>query len=499
MNSEGTKKRKKFLLVSVSFLIAVFIISFVGTIHFSNVSLKVTSRYAIAAPTTSTDIHGIPSSLADLVEKLQPAVVNISTTKTVTSGGFQSPFNDPRFNRFFGGDEFFRRFFGDTPEREFKQRSLGSGFIISKDGYIFTNNHVVEKADTIVVKLSNGKEYNATVKGRDKNTDIALLKIEPDNGLPVVTLGDSSKLRVGDWVIAIGNPFGLSQTVTAGIVSAKGRVIGAGPYDDFIQTDASINPGNSGGPLFNLDGEVVGINTAIVAQGQGIGFAIPVDMAKDILSDLRTEGKVVRGWLGVQVQAITEDIAKNLQLEKAEGALVSDVFKGDPADKAGMKTGDVIIEIDGKIVKNTHELIKIVAGITVGERVKIKVLRDGKQKIFTVKVMERPESKDLTEDETPEGKEYLGMTVQAITPEIAEHFGLSNLKGVIIAQVQSGSPADEASIRSGDIIRQINKSEISSMKDYQEAMEKAVADSEDTVLVLIQRGKAKSFAVMRKQ
>jgi len=233
--------------------------------------------------------------------------------------------------------------------------------------------------------LSSGKEYDATVKGRDKNTDIALLKIEPEDDLPIVKLGDSSKLRVGDWVIAIGNPFGLSQTVTAGIVSAKGRVIGAGPYDDFIQTDASINPGNSGGPLFSLNGEVIGINTAIVAQGQGIGFAIPIDMAKDILPNLRTKGKVVRGWLGVSVQGITEDIAERLGLKTTEGALVSNVFKGDPAEKAGIKTGDVIAEIDGKIVRNTHELIKIVAGVTVGDKVKIKVLRDGKQKTSQLK------------------------------------------------------------------------------------------------------------------
>ncbi|MCD6487130.1 MAG: DegQ family serine endoprotease [Syntrophobacterales bacterium] len=495
MNSEKAKKRKRFLLVLVSFLVAVFMVSLVETIHFSTVSLKVSSHEAMAASTESM-IKGAPSSFADLVERLKPAVVNISTTKTITSGGFRSPLNDPRFNRFFGGDDFFKKFFGDMPEREFKQRSLGSGFIISEDGYIFTNNHVVEKADKIVVKLSSGKEYNATVKGRDKNTDIALLKIEPDNGLPVVKLGDSSKLRVGDWVIAIGNPFGLSQTVTAGIVSAKGRVIGAGPYDDFIQTDASINPGNSGGPLFSLDGEVVGINTAIVAQGQGIGFAIPIDMAKDVLPNLRTKGKVVRGWLGVSVQGITEDIAKNLKLKTAEGALVSDVFKGDPAEKAGIKAGDVIVEIDGKIVKNTHELIKIIAGVAVGEKVKIKVLRDGKKKTFTVKVTERPESKEQVGVESKEIGEFFGMTVQGITPEIAEHLGLPNITGVIIAQVKNGGPADEAGIQTGDIVRRINKSEISSLKDYQHVMAKA--GSADTVLVLIQRGKSKFFAVIRK-
>lgn len=495
MNSEKIKKRKKFLVILVSFLIGIFIVSIIQTLHLSTISIGVSSRDAVAASPAGT-IDGAPSSFADLVEALKPAVVNISTTKTITSGGFRSPLNDPRFDKFFGGDDFFKKFFGDVPERQFKQRSLGSGFIISKDGYIFTNNHVVEKADKIVVKLSNGKEYDATVKGRDKNTDIALLKIEPDNGLPVVSLGDSSQLRVGDWVIAIGNPFGLSQTVTAGIVSAKGRVIGAGPYDDFIQTDASINPGNSGGPLFSLDGTVVGINTAIIAQGQGIGFAIPIDIAKDILPNLRTKGKVVRGWLGVSVQGITEDIAKKLKLKTEEGALVSDVFKGDPADKAGIKTGDVIIEIDGKHVKNTHELIKIVAGITVGEKIRIKVLRDGTQKTFTVSVTERPESKELAGEEPEEVGKYFGMTVQGITPEIAEHLGLPNIAGVIITQVKDGGPADEAGVQTGDIIRRINNSEISSLEEYQSVM--AESASEDTILVLIQRGKSKFFAVIRK-
>jgi len=240
-----------------------------GTVPFSTLGFDIASRDAIAASTTELTGRA-PASFADLAERLKPAVVNISTTKTVATGGFRSPFNDPRLERFFGGDEFFKRFFGDIPEREFKQRSLGSGFIISEDGYIFTNNHVVEKADEIVVKLSNGKEYKATIKGKDQNTDIALLKIEPDNGLPVVTMGDSSKLRVGDWVIAIGNPFGLSQTVTAGIVSAKGRVIGAGPYDDFIQTDASINPGNSGGPLFQPErGGCGGSTRQLSHRGRG--------------------------------------------------------------------------------------------------------------------------------------------------------------------------------------------------------------------------------------
>ena len=498
MNSEkGTKQGRRFISLLGLFLIALFIISFAGTMHFSSLSFNMSSSDAVAAPAMEM-FSGTPVSFADLAERLKPAVVNISTTKTIATGRYRSPFSDPRFERFFGGDEFFKRFFGgDMGEREYKQRSLGSGFIISEDGYIFTNNHVVETADEIVVKLSSGKEYKATIKGKDKNTDIALLKIEPDNGLPVVTFGDSSKLRVGDWVIAIGNPFGLSQTVTAGIVSAKGRVIGAGPYDDFIQTDASINPGNSGGPLFNLRGEVVGINTAIVAQGQGIGFAIPIDMAKDILPNLKTKGKVIRGWLGVSVQGITEDIAKNLKLETEEGALVSDVFEGDPADKAGIRTGDVIIEVDGTGIKDTHELIKVVGRIDVGEKIKITVLRDGKRKTFRVTVTERPESSELAQGTRDEKSEaHLGITVQAITPEIAEHLDLADTNGVVVAQVETGSPADEAGLEGGDVILQINRSRITSLQDYRDVMARAV--SSDSVLFLIQRGGSKFFAVINK-
>jgi len=259
-----------------------------------------------------------PSSFAPLVKTLTPAVVNINTTKVVERRGRNfnfhgSPFSNDPF------DEFFNRFFGQQPQRKFKQRSLGSGFIISKDGYILTNNHVVEDADEVKVTLSDEKTYDAKIIGTDAKTDLAVLKIEVDHDLPIVALGNSSRLEVGDWVIAIGNPFGLERTVTAGIVSARGRVIGSGPYDDFIQTDASINPGNSGGPLFNLQGEVVGINAAIVASGQGIGFAIPVNMAKDLLPQLKT-GKVSRGWLGVQIQKVTPELAESFNLESERGA-----------------------------------------------------------------------------------------------------------------------------------------------------------------------------------
>jgi len=490
------KSRKNFFTILLVFLMGVFVVSMVGAVRFSSVFQEPCVRKAFATP-VKEDIRP-PGSFADLAEKLKPAVVNISTTKAIKRGGvrrFRSPFGDDfPFNRFFGGDEFFKRFFGDIPEGVFKQKSLGSGFIISKDGYIFTNNHVVEKADKIKVKLSDGKEYDAKVMGKDAKTDIALIKIKPKGSLPVVEFGDSDKLRVGDWVVAIGNPFGLEQTVTAGIVSAKGRVIGSGPYDNFIQTDASINPGNSGGPLFDLKGKVMGINTAIIARGQGIGFAIPINMAKGILSDLKTKGKVIRGWLGVSVQDITENIAKKLKLKDTKGALVNDVFEGDPADKAGVKTGDIILEVNGRKIKDTHELLRIVATLSVGERVEVKVLRDGKKKVFGIVIAEREKGEKLAS--AGRVKEHFGMTVQEITPEIADHLGLSDTKGVIVTQVKEGSPAGDAGIRPEDIILQVNKVQVSSVKDYQKEMSRKGA--KDSCMFLIKRGKASFFVVLRK-
>ncbi|MCX7966705.1 MAG: DegQ family serine endoprotease, partial [Syntrophorhabdaceae bacterium] len=402
------------------------------------------------------DRGGLPS-LSNLIKTIKPCVVNISTTMTIKGPGLLDPFSGPYspFRDFFGND-FFERFFGDLPKREFKQRSLGSGFIIDKDGYILTNNHVVEKASSIKVKLSDGKEYDAKVIGKDAKTDIALIKINARHDLPVAKLGDSDKLEVGDWVIAIGNPFGLEHTVTAGIVSAKGRVIGAGPYDDFIQTDASINPGNSGGPLFNLNGEVIGINTAIVATGQGIGFAIPINMAKDMLQSLKTKGKVVRGSLGVRIQEVTPEIAKNFGLSEPEGALVADVIEGSPAEKAGIKSGDIIVSYDGKKIKNRDALPRLVAATEVGKKVKVGIIRDGKKMELDVVVGEL-QDETVVASRRPDVEKDFGLVVQNITPEIARHFKLKDTRGVIVTEVQPGSPAYEADIREGDIIIKIGK------------------------------------------
>lgn len=317
-----------------------------------------------------------PFSFADIVRKEKPAVVNISTTQRISRGEGVVPGDHPPL-----GD-----FFGNTLPKEFKGQSLGSGFIIKKDGLILTNNHVIEKAEKIIVRLSDEREFEAKVIGRDEKTDLALIKIADPQNLPVVQLGDSDQLDVGEWVIAIGNPFGLEQTVTVGIVSAKGRAIGNGPFDNYIQTDASINPGNSGGPLFNINGEVIGINTAINPSGQGIGFAIPINQVKKVLDQLERYGKISRGWLGVMIQELNDDLARSFHLKDKNGALISEVFENSPAAQAGLERGDTIIEFDGKKIVQMRMLPLIVAATPIGKEVKLKAIRNGKERTLTVKI-----------------------------------------------------------------------------------------------------------------
>jgi len=457
---------------------------------------------------------GRPDSFADLAEKEKPAVVNISTTTVIKQQrgvhpffGFQGPRGQGPFGQGPGQenpfDDFFNKFFGNMP-REYKQQSLGSGFIISKDGYIVTNNHVVDKADDIKVKLFNGKEYEAKVIGKDPKTDLALIKINASD-LPTVVLGDSDKLRVGDWVVAIGNPFGLEETLTVGVVSAKGRVIGAGPYDDFIQTDASINPGNSGGPLFDINGNVIGINTAIVAQGQGIGFAIPINLAKEMLPQLKDKGKVNRTWLGVAVQDLTEDLAKSFNLKSKNGALVANVEKDAPAEKAGIKRGDVIVKFNGKDIENSHELSKRAASSEVGKKIDVVLIREGKEKTVQVTMGEYPsEGASFDEGETAPGEEGgkgeeadIGISVQQLTPDIAERLGAKGVKGVVVANVDPGSLAEEVGLRSGDIIKEINRNPVNNMKEFRKEMKKAKLKA--GVLFLIQRGEATFFVTIKKE
>jgi serine protease Do len=427
-----------------------------------------------------------------LVKDLKPAVVNISTSKTVrlrrpVLPGPRSPQQD-----FF--DDFFEHFFEGQPQTPRKERSLGSGFVISADGYILTNDHVVDGADEIKVRLSDGRNFTATVKGLDPKLDLALLKIEAGDKLPVARLGDSGALKVGEWVMAIGNPFGLEQTVTVGIVSAKGRVIGAGPYDDFIQTDASINPGNSGGPLFNTAGEVVGINTAIVASGQGIGFAIPINAAKSILTQLKETGHVTRGWLGVSVQLVTEDLAESFGLKEPKGALVAEVIADSPAERAGIKRGDIILTFDGHEVDAINDLPRLVAATPAGKEVRLSVFRNGKTLEVTATVGTLQEDVEETETAGVSG-DRLGLNVADVTPEVAQRYGLQAGKGALITGIDLAGPAAASNLHPGDLILEVNGRETRSAAAFRAEVDKTKPG--EVLRLLIQRGDALLYTTVK--
>jgi serine protease Do len=435
--------------------------------------------------------QGLPDFVT-LAKKLSPMVVNISTTQLSGAGqGMPSPFGeDDPFS------EFWKKFFGNPPPRgPQRQKSLGSGFIIDRDGSILTNNHVVENAERIVVKLSDGREFDAKVVGRDSKTDIAVIKINDKGNLPIASLGDSDKVEVGEWTMAIGNPFGLDNTVTAGIVSATGRHIGAGPYDNFIQTDASINPGNSGGPLINLRGEVVGINTAIFSRtggNIGIGFAIPINLAKELVPQLKSKGKVTRGWLGVVIQKVTPDLAESLGLDQARGALVANVAKDGPAERAGVKVGDVIVEFDGKEVKDSNELPILVARTPVDKKARLKVLRDKKEVTLSVTIGELKDE-EVVASATEKGD--LGLTVQRLTPQIAESLGLERVEGLVITAVEPGSAGEEAGLRRGDVILEIDRKAVRNLAEYRKALEGAKKGK--GILFLVRRGESTLFLALK--
>jgi len=422
------------------------------------------------------DMLATQQAFINLVKEVTPSVVNISTVskKKVIRPMFEfSPF----FDEFFGG----RMPRGPQFRRD---KSLGSGFIINKEGYIVTNDHVVRDAESIQVKLSNEQVYNAKVIGSDQKTDLAVIKITAKEPLPAAVLGDSDRLQVGQWAIAIGNPFGLDRTVTVGVVSATGRSgMGIETYEDFIQTDASINPGNSGGPLLNIHGEVIGINTAIVAAGQGIGFAIPVNMAKNIVSQLMQQGKVSRGWLGVSIQPVTTALAESFGLKKATGALISDVMAGSPAAKSGLKQGDVITRFDGKEIKDSKQLQLIVAETPANKSVSVELIREGKPLTLTVTIgnadnataaASRPESVPVDN--------WLGLSVEEL-PQNQQGRGVS---GVLVTEVEQGSTAAEGGIRPGDIIQAINQRRIVNLGDYTAAMKQA--EQRGAVAFLVRRG-----------
>jgi len=445
-------------------LIVIFVVSFVLS------GLTVTAQEQSAIKSLSDDI-------ARIAESVGPAVVNVDVVRYVETTPFTS--RDPIFEWFFEQHEEFRR--------RIPQRGAGSGFIVDKEGYILTNEHVVHNAEEIKVVLSDGREFIGEVVGSDITTDMAILKIDANN-LPMVILGDSDSLKVGEIVIAIGNPYGLEKTVTMGVVSAKGRDISAGSegqeYRNLIQTDTAINPGNSGGPLLNTDGEVIGINSAIIPYAQGIGFAIPISVAKRNLDDLITLGKVRRSWLGVYIQEVTPEIAEQFNLEKAEGVLIGDVIESSPAEEAGLVRGDVILSVNNKEVNTPRELQDAVRDLEIRDEAELRAVRNGKEVSFNVIIGEMPSDESIT----PEEKILsisAGISVEVVTPEIAREAGLSRARGLVITDVIPGSSADDMGLRSGDIILEANRNELSSIVEWEGIISKL--DAGDTLLLLVFR------------
>ena len=482
------------------------------------------------APEPNEKIVGLPS-LAPLVKRVMPTVVNVAVVQEVKAGlsnggpdngdegggepGDQggpgagpgdpgapggTPFgpNSPFGGGNGGGDPFeqFRHFFGQMPH-QFKQRGLGSGVIVSPDGYILTNNHVVGHADEIHVTLLDKREFTAKVVGKDPKTDLALIKIDTKQPLPSATLGDSEQTEVGDWVVAIGSPFGFNLTVTSGIVSAKGRALG-GNYDNFIQTDASINPGNSGGPLFNTDGQVIGINTAIYSStgsNAGIGFAIPIDIAKSVMEQLKDRGRVVRGWIGVEIQEVTPALAKSFGLGAPTGALVAGVLKDGPAGKAGIQRGDIITRFNGETVHDEHELPEMVASTSLKKSVPIEVIRGDKHVTLSATIEElKDEQVASAKDSEAPGTSW-GMQVQDITPEIAAQLHTPNARGVVIRNVRPDSSAAEAGLQAGDMVLEIDHKKVGSADDFA-SMAKAAQKDKKSALLLVQRGNSTLYTVI---
>ena len=459
----------------------------------------------LVAPLVMTPAMARPiGGFADLAEKLTPAVVNISTSQTVEERRSRGP-GQPPFDRFF--EEFFnqRRGGGGGNAPSQKVSSLGSGFVVSPSGIIITNNHVIEEADEITVTFSDGSKLDAELIGRDPKTDLALLKVSPKKSLPFVPLGDSDKARVGDWVIAIGNPFGLGGSLSAGVISAINRDINAGPYDSFIQTDAAINRGNSGGPLFNMKGEVIGVNSAIISPSGGsvgIGFSIPSNLAKTVTAQLQNFGETRRGWLGVRIQQVTDELAEGLSLGKARGALVSEISPDGPAEKGGVKVGDVIVKFDGKPVPTMRDLPRIVAETKIDKPVQVEVIRRGKSRMLKIVTgrLEEASTKPVEEDRpqekarTTDDMSYLGITVQSLSRENRQRFGLADdVIGAVIIDVARDSTAFEAGIRPGDVVSEIDQKPVGSAKAAVDALKAAKKSGRGSVLAFIRSGETVRF------
>jgi len=407
------------------------------------------------------------NAFVQVAKKVQPSVVSIRSERTVTVSPGEGFGED-----FFKGtpfEDFFKQHGGPPTKR--RQMGEGSGVIVDPKGYILTNYHVVTGADKLTIRLFDGRELKGTVQGTDPKTDLAVVHVEAKD-LPLATLGDSDKIQVGEWAIAIGSPFGLEETVTVGVISAKGRTgLGTGTYEDFIQTDASINPGNSGGPLVNIDGEVIGINAMIISPGQGIGFAIPINLAKSIMTELIKTGKVIRPWVGIGLQNLTPELMKGFNVKEKEGALISQVYEGSPAEKAGLKVGDIIVQIDGKKIKDSQDVVREVLKRQIDQKIQFEVIRDGKRVEVSVNTTQMPSTPTERKPAGP-GKEWFGLRVSTVTPDIAKQLGLAKAEGVVIEGVEMGSAAQDAGLRKGDVILEVNRQRIKDENDYRNAMEK---------------------------
>ncbi len=457
----------------------------------------VTLGMVVALGAADANAKAPPETFADLAETLLPAVVNISTTQTVEGRGTPDFPQLPPGSPF---EEFFKEFFDRNQPQQRRRRatSLGSGFIIDSTGYVVTNYHVIQDADEIKVILQDDSRLEATLVGRDPKTDLAVLKVEPSQPLPSVNWGESDDVRVGDWVLAIGNPFGLGGTVTAGILSARGRDINTGPYDDFLQTDASINRGNSGGPMFNLNGDVVGVNTAIFSPSGGsvgIGFAIPSAIAEPVVSQLIKTGQVRRGWLGVHIQTVTEEIAETLGLEEAKGALVASVIKEGPAEESGITAGDVIVEFDGREVGDMRKLPRIVADTEVGKTVDVILWRNNEKMTLQVTVGELDAEEEEQLAARTEGREEgdertitgLGFTLSVITDSLREQFNLGEeAKGLVVTEVAEGGPASEKGIRPGDVVVEVSQEDAASPTQVAKLVDAARDAGRKSVLLLVE-------------
>ena len=489
------KVMKKKILAGTAILLIGFLLGGITYYALGKITGQSKSLYNAFTPNVPRQIMETGRAFSDIVRAVSPSIVNISTTKVVRREA-QPLLDDPLF-------DFFGPFHEFGSPKKWKERSLGSGVIVSPDGYIITNNHVVEKADEIRVTLVDKRTFKGRIVGADPKTDVAVIKIEAGN-LPTLNWGDSDRLQVGEFVLAIGSPYGLSNTVTMGIISAVGRAnVGIADYEDFIQTDAAINPGNSGGPLVNIKGELIGINTAIFSRTggyQGIGFAVPSNMVRLVMDQLLQKGKVTRGWIGVTIQELTPELAQEFGLKKTRGALVSDVAKDSPAARAGIMRGDIVVEFNGREVKDVSSLRNMVAESKAGGEMALKILRAGKELAIKVLITELPreaaEASPERLQDNPELKALAGLTVMDLSKEIIRQLGFTkDEKGVVIVKVEPGSPADDAEIKKGDIIKEINKKVVNNTEDFNRISTNVRTN--DSVLMFINRNGKKFYVILR--